>query len=402
MRTTPLTILGFLLLTLPAAADDYQIIGTATSRIENLVRTETTVQVGDNPLNQFKMTRLVKDVPAERLRGAILFFPPAGFSFTFYEQRDEGGGFGTSPAEFFARRNYDVYGYSPPWDGIPAGLCEAGVLDCSVMATWDLQSVVDAAAFIRSRIELLRPGTEIVVGGFSLGAIATIAVVNADPDDYDGALLWDGFLFTLDPDAIAMNEAYCAGFEAALAAGFFYDGVSMPIFKQVGQAAELNPSGLTPNPLYPPVLTNHQVLVVALSVPTPGLWVSQPVPPYVLARGSFEEDRLLFASEPRALETTRRLYSYLPNAIARDTTCSVAGLDDQHVANLGSFTGPVLAIGAGHGWGALFEDQLALFGSGNVTLQRKEDFGHMDHFLYQHHRNLVERPILYWLQEVFQ
>ena len=43
MRTIPLTLIGLLLFAGPAAADDYQILGSATSLTANRARTEWTV-----------------------------------------------------------------------------------------------------------------------------------------------------------------------------------------------------------------------------------------------------------------------------------------------------------------------------------------------------------------------
>ena len=53
------------------------------------------------------------------------------------------------------------------------------------------------------------------MGGFSLGAIVTIALVNAHPDDYAGIFPWDGFLFSNDPGVVGQSENQCATFELA-------------------------------------------------------------------------------------------------------------------------------------------------------------------------------------------
>ena len=398
MRKLFPAILGALLMAVPAAADEgRQVIATGSSETGRLIRTESTVQVGLDPLDQFGMVRLVKDIPAESLKTSILLLPPAGFTFTFYEQRDEGGGIGTSIAEFFAVRDYDVWGYSPRFDGIPAGACEAGAVDCSAMADWGLQSMVDDVTFVRAQIEALRPGSEVYVAGFSLGAILSIAVVNANPDDYAGVVPWDGFLYSDDPGVVAHSEEHCALFEAALAAGVLYDGVTFNLFQQLGKVASQAPSAPTPIRLLPPVLTNHQAMVAVLSSPAP---TPLGPPGYLLASGSLAEDRLFVASEARVVESTQRLYDYFPLRVFRDLHCSVAGLDETWVANLESFTGPVLAIGAGHGWGAYMEDQLGLFGSTDVVFRFHPNFGHVDHFWSERHRSHVERPILHWLQRV--
>ena len=320
MRSAAVLALG-LLASFQAAA--YQIAGTTESRDQNLIRTEYRVQVTDHPLDHFRMTRLVKDVPASQLRGSIFFFFPLGTTFGFYEQRDPNGAFGSSIAEFFALRNFDVYGYSPRFEAIPAGTCEAGFFDCSVMKTWNLESMVDDIAFVRSQIETLHPGTKIVAGGASLGGILATAVADDAPEDYDGFILWEGMLNTPDPTVRTMNQGYCAALEAQLAAGASFDS-SIGVFREVPRQAKVNPTGLTQIALFPPNLTHHQVMVLALSTPTPGP-VSMPVPNYVQMNGSLAEDRLFFASEARVFENViDRFVNYTPVVTARDVSCSTS------------------------------------------------------------------------------
>src|SRR5688500_11301619 len=112
---TPALLAALVLLAASHAAP-YEVAGSAVSNDRNLVRTEYVVQAGPSPLDKFKMTRLVTDVPASQLRGSIFFFLPLGTTFSFSEQRDPNGAFGSSIAEFFALRNFDVYGYSPRLD----------------------------------------------------------------------------------------------------------------------------------------------------------------------------------------------------------------------------------------------------------------------------------------------
>ncbi|HEX9941919.1 MAG TPA: hypothetical protein VGG03_07885 [Thermoanaerobaculia bacterium] len=382
------------------AAGPYQIVGTAESREGNLVRSEYTVKVGSHPLDRFKMVRVARNVPAARLRGSILFLPPLGTTFSFYEQRDPSNAKGSSIAEFFALRGFDVYGYSPRFEGIPPGTCEAGVLDCSAMAAWDLQSMVDDIAFVRSQIEALHPGTRVVAGGASLGGILAFAVANAAPGDYDGIFPWEGMLFSNDPQVRALNQGYCAGIEAQIAAGAVYDGVGANVFREVTKFARLTPAGLTPIPLFPPTLTNHQVLVLLLAVPSPGP-VTMPVPNYVQMNGSLAEDRLFNASEPRVFENVSRFNAYVPLALVRDVSCSLAGVETAFTANLGNYHGSVLAIGGGRGFGPYMPDQLAQVGSADKTLLLKPDFGHIDHMMTERHREFVERPIFQWAARVF-
>ena len=382
------------------ASGPYQITGTAETRDHGFVRTEYTVRAGAHPLDRFKMVRVTREGRDDHSRGTIVFLPPLGLTFSFYEQRDPNGAPGSSIAEYFAQHNFDVYGYSPRFEGIPAGTCEAGVLDCSIMATWDLASMVDDITFVRSQIESLHPGTRIVTGGASLGGILALAVANAHPDDWDGIIPWEGILYSQNPQVRALNQGYCAALQAQIAAGILYDGVGGNVIKMASKLSEITPGGLTPIPLFPPSLTNHQTLVAILSTPTPGP-ATMPAPNYVLMNGSLAEDRLFNASEPRVYEDIARFNAYSPLPLVRDISCSLAGVESQYTASLGNFHGAVLAIGGGRGFGPYMADQLAQIGSADKTFLLEPAFGHIDHFMTSRHREFVEDPIFRWATRVF-
>jgi pimeloyl-ACP methyl ester carboxylesterase len=259
---------------------------------------------------------------------------------------------------------------------------------------------VDDIAFVRSQIEALHPGTKIVTGGASMGGILAVAVADAAPNDYDGVILWEGMLHTPDPAVQALNQGYCAALEAQLAGGASFDSF-ISVFREIPRFAEINPSGLTPIPLFPPFFTNHQVMVLAFSVPTPGP-ISMPVPGYIQMNGSLAEDRLFFADEQRIFDNViDRFNNYTPVVTARDVSCSLAGVETSYVNNLGAFTGSVLAIGGGKAFGPYLDDQLAQFtGTTDKTLLVEPDFGHIDHYMTADHREFVERPIFEWAVRV--
>src|SRR5215207_2864072 len=121
-------------------AQPYQTINTENSIVaDDLSRTVTTVQSGDNQLNRFLITEVRKaGVPAEALRGVIMFLPPLGSGFQNYEV-GENGDYNNSFVAFFARRNFAVIGYSQRVQGLSAGSCESGAIDCTAMADWGLQ-----------------------------------------------------------------------------------------------------------------------------------------------------------------------------------------------------------------------------------------------------------------------
>lgn len=396
------TLFALLTAATPAtAAGPYQITQTTETKIGNLVRTDSLVRAGAHPLDRFRMTRVVKDVPAAQLQGAIFLLPPLGLSFAgFYEQRDPNNAPGTSIAEFFALRNFDVYGYSPRFEGIPSGTCEAGILDCSVMETWDLQSMVEDIAFVRSQIELLNPGTKVVTGGASLGGILAVAVANAAPEDYDGIIPWEGMLFSNDPQVRALNQGYCTALEAQLAANLFFDGAGTSVFRQVVKQSELVPHGPNLIPLFPPTLTGHELMVALVSQPAPGP-ASMPVPNYIQMNGSIAENRLFFADERRVYDNVESFLNYVPTSLVRDISCSLAGTETDYTANLGNYEGAVLMIGGGRGFGPYMDDQLALFGSTDKVIRLEPNFGHIDHYMTRWHRAYVERPIYQWARRIF-
>src|SRR5262245_11676858 len=141
-----------------ASAQPYQIVHSETSAVtNNLTRTVSTVHAGGNQLNRFFMHRVTKNTPESAFRGSILLLPPLGSGFQNYEVSVEND-YDNSFAGFFANRGFEVWGYSQRVQGIVAGSCEGGAIDCSPMAGWGLQTIVNDVAFIRQQIGLAHPG----------------------------------------------------------------------------------------------------------------------------------------------------------------------------------------------------------------------------------------------------
>ena len=394
-------VVALLCLVAVSAQAQYVVIASTQDQVGPLERTEWTVAASPDPIDNFKMTRWVKRAPGANIRGSVLFLPSLGSTFALYEQRDTHGGLGSSIAEFFALRNFDVYGYSPRFEGIPAGSCEVGAVDCSAMAGWDIQSMLDDISYIRDQIDILQPGAGVVAGGLSLGGILAVAVANDDGARYDGIFPWEGMLVSNDPVVQGLNAGYCAALEAKLAAGIIFDGVGNGVFKAHAQYARTQPESLNTIPLFPPTFTSHQVMVLVGSLPAPGP-ISMPVPGYILLAGSLAEDRFFYASEDRYLDNILGTFNnYVANPVVRDIPCALAGIDTTHTANLGAFTGSVLMIGGGQAFGGFMQDQLDAFtGASDKTLRVEPDFGHVDHFMSPRHRIFVEIPILRWLRDV--
>lgn len=402
VRKTMYALFAVCLLMLAASlsqAQPYQIISTESTVVAgDLLKTVTTVQVGNNPLDRFLISRVVKDVPAQSLKGSILLLPPLGSGFQNYEV-GENGDYDNSFVAYFARRNFDVWGYSQRVQGIAAGSCESGVIDCTPMANWGLQTIVDDVAFIRQQIGLIHPNTKPVVGGLSLGSIASLATINTYPNDYAGAILIDGTIYDEDPVVRAINANFCAFLDNLLANGVFYDGQGAPGFKFLSNLANVAPNAPTPLPGFPPGFTNHQAFVAAMTAPP--LSPLGPRPGFYQLAGSVAEDRFFFANESLAHANIAQFVDYTAYRTLRDLNCGLAG-DLTFTGNLASFTGPVIMFAAGHGFGSGMTDTAQIMTNAQVTMNYNEVYGHVDYVFSTNHLNEVEKPIFQWLKEVFK
>lgn len=389
-----LLLTQLLLISVVSQAQPYQIINSESSVVGgDLNKTVTTVQSGDNPLNRFLMTEVVKPVPNNALMAVMVLLPPLGSGFQNYEV-GENGDYNNSFAGFFARRNLAVVGYSPRVQGITAGTCESGAIDCSPMADWGLQTMVDDVAFIRQQIALEYPGLKVIIGGLSNGSIGSMATLNANPNDYAAAILIEGTLHDTDSNVRAINANFCSTFEAMLAAGVIYDGQSGPGVKFLSQLAQVAPDVPTIFPGFPPGLTNHQAFVLALSAPP--LSPLAPRPGYFNLAGSVAEDRFFYANESLVHANLAGFVDYTTIRSLRDLNCGLAG-EPTFTNNLGSFNGPVIMFAAGHGFGSAMSDTAALMTSADVTMNFREDYGHVDYMFSMTHLQELEHPIWNWL-----
>jgi pimeloyl-ACP methyl ester carboxylesterase len=376
-------------------AQPYQTVSTENSIVaDDLSRTVTTVQSGNNPLNRFLITEVRKSgVPMDALRGVIMFMPPLGSGFQNYEV-GENGDYNNSFAAFFARRNFVLVGYTPRQHSLTAGSCESGAIDCSPMADWGLATIGNDAAYIRQQIAIQFPNLKTVIGGLSMGSIAAMAALNAQPNDYAGAILIEGTLHDPDATVRAINANFCTNFDALLAGGMFYDGQSGPAVKALSQLAQVAPNAPTVFPGFPPGLTNHQAFVLALSAPP--LSPLSPRPGYYNIAGSVTEDRLFYANESLVHGNLATFFDYTPLKSLRDLSCGLAG-ETTFTNNLESFSGPVMMFAGGHGFGPAMFSTAQLMTSANVTINFKPDYGHVDYPFSKDHLHEFEHPILTWL-----
>ncbi len=353
------------------------------------------MQVGCDPIDRFHMVRLRKDVPPAATRGTILLLPTISNRFSGYEAT-AGGDPSKSFAAFFARRGYEVWGVTQRTEDLEAGACESGAVDCSAMASWGMATLLDDARFVTARIAEAHPGKKPVVGGVSLGSMAGTALLDANPNDYAGALLIDGALHDTDPATRATAQVFCDLFEGALSVGVHHDGQSLPGMKQLAGLASADPSGPSPIPGMPAGFTNHQAFVAAMSAP--GVGPLTPRPDYAMMAGDPWADQLFFASDALALANIATFADYLSIRMVRDVDCALAG-EPTLTDGLAAFQGPVLMMTGGHGFGHGMLDTAALMTGATVTIHHEPDYGHMDHFFNEGRREVLEEPILEWLED---
>jgi pimeloyl-ACP methyl ester carboxylesterase len=380
-----------------AGASGYHVVESHTTTIDlplgKLWLTETVVQDGPLAIDRFTVHRLRR--PFVPHRGTLLLLPSNSNSFQIYLFH-ESGDVTRSFAAFFARLGYDVWGYSPRTTGIAAGACGTS-LDCSPALGWSLQTIVDDATFIRSKIQAVSPGAQPVVGGLSLGAISALAVVNQHPNDYGGLIAWEGTIVTDDPAVRAYNLPFCNQFSALVAAGVAVDDQTSPFVKLVSQLAQTAPGDpfMIPVPGFPPGLTNHQAFVLIMSTPNP--FAPAPRPGFIAAAGDVATDQLFFSDDARLMANIAVFDDVTSNRLGRDLYCSLAGVETSHSANLASFTAPTLIIKGGRGFGPVMDELAGKLGSTSIDIHGMDEFGHVDHLGSPDHWSILEAVIADWL-----
>lgn len=382
-----------------AWAAPYQIISVAEQVIGKFKYTETVVQNGSDPRNRFKMHRVVKNhVPEQALKNPIILLPALGNNFSSYTVglSADGSDFKHSLAANLASKNIDVWGYSPRVSQLAPGSCGTTV-DCSVAAGWGIASRADDVEFIRQQIQLVHHYEKPVIGGHSLGGMLATAIVNQNPDGYDGVLLIDSTLVVNDAGLQANYQIMCGGLRAAIAAGQTVNDQLNPLLITLMQLNVANPTGISPFPFFPPGTTNRQAFLLFMTSPSAGPPQSLFPTGFVLTAGSVAENRFFFASENVLNNSIARFDYYVTNAEVADVACSFAG-ETTFTNNLSNFDGAVLAFEAAAGFGPFVEQQLAQFTNADDTLVVFDGFGHADPLMVPNRKTLLDKPIIKWLR----
>ncbi len=382
-----------------AQAAPYQIISVTEQIIGQFKYTETVVQNGSDSRDRFKMHRVVKNqVPEYALKNPIILLPSLGNNFTSYTVGLSAAGtdFNNSLAANLASKNIDVWGYSPRVSQLAPGSCGTTV-DCSIAANWGIASRADDVEFIRQQIQLVHHHDKPVVGGHSLGGMLATAIVNQNPNGYDGVLLVDATLVINDAGLQANYQVMCNGIRAAITAGQAINDQLNPPLIALMQLSVSDPNGATPFPGFPPGTTNRQAFLFVMTSPSMGPPQSLFPNGAILAAGSVAENRFFFASENVLNNSIARFDYYVTNAELADVVCSFAG-ETTFTNNLSNFNGAVLAFEATAGFGPFVEQQLALFTNADDSLVVFNGFGHTDPVMLPNRKKHLDKPIIRWLR----
>ena len=353
------------------ARTSYSIISVTTdsSVSRPLEKVDTVVQAGSDARNRFTWHR-VYDSKRKSFRGAVLLVPSWLHNFGEY-LLDVNGDATQSLAGVLALAGYDVHGYSPRATGLAGDACSSGAVDCSIMATWGLQTYVNDIEFIRKKI-----GADPVIGGLSLGAGVGLAAVNANPTGYEGLIYWDSLFYTTDPAILQLNAGNCAFLTSLIDNGIAYEEGAPQGTKFV-------------------ILHSEELCTQALGSPNPNFGT----PDFRIFAPNDTFTQLKFSDYPRVRQNAMHNINNVDTlAVFRDGACAWAG-DRTFSGNLHNFTKPVFAIKEGLASGPYMQETLDLFGSPMITVIDNPEFGHFDTLGTANQGSAIQQPLLKWLGE---
>jgi pimeloyl-ACP methyl ester carboxylesterase len=328
----------------------------------------------------------------------VVLLSPFLLPGSFYEVTETGSYLGSAAGKL-ATDGYDVWLVDQRRTGVAPGTCEQGSADCSVMAEWDFDTLSSDGLLALTMARALHPTMKPVVGGFSAGANAALALVNRVPHDVSGAFLYEGTFHTLDSTIAQHNLPICGQLEAALDAGVVYDPGAQVYGPVLGLAA-MAPQGLSPIPIFPPGTTNQQAMLYVFSAPPPAGALS-PTPGFVRCIADFATQEFVYTNPARLFQVGPKFDNYASLAAMRDLACGLAGLDERHIDNVDAFHGDVLMFVEGTGFGQAMFDTADLFTRArSVTLEHHPEWGEADPYFHVAWQQAFYEPLKDWLDSV--
>jgi pimeloyl-ACP methyl ester carboxylesterase len=355
------------------------------------------VSTGHGPLERFDVVRVQRTGLGALLDDPVMLVAPFGFPASFWEISALSD-YGDSFAARVARGGYDVWLVDSRIGNNAPGSCESGAVNCNVMAGWGIDNAVEDVMFVRQLVRLANVGKKPVIGGVSGGSSTALATINRHGNHFSGLFLWEGTLYSDDPDVRARNAAFCEQDEAMLAAGQYVDP-SVQGFRTLFDIARAAPSDPSPIPLFPPGTTNLQALLFALTLPDP----NNPL--------NFTDDFIRFVGDPiaatltysdldRVMEFGALIGTYAPVRFIRDSHCAMGGVDSSFTNRLHQFKGKVLVFAEELGFGQMMLDTAARMTRAQVSVSFNPGFGESDRYFNHDWVALSVNPLLAWLDNV--
>lgn len=368
-----------------------RVVGVSSSLHGSLLRTEVTVSASSHPLDRF---RFQKTIRLGREPKAYLFLLPSRNCNSAEYEWSDSGTFEDSFVGYLAQNGVEVWGFAPRTSNLSENYCLSN--DCSVAKSWGLESYVQDIDFMRSVFGVLHPHDSPVIGGLSLGTILGYASISARPRGYAGLIAWENAILSKDAAFKAGFASVCAADEQALAEGKYVDDNFGSLSRLALRLFQSNPEGASPLPFFPG-FNNRQAFVGLFSLPAPGV----PIPQrgFVIQAGDPVAGYFTYTNFYRATKMLEVGNYYESQRLIRDFDCSFSGAESRFSKNLKSFTGPILLIKEGLGFGEYADDSVAATGSKNITRISHSQMGHADSFLSISHRTDIDHEILRWLNE---
>jgi pimeloyl-ACP methyl ester carboxylesterase len=371
---------------------------STTHPAPDIARVEYRIAAGTNPLNQFSITHVQSKRGCSMLKPPVVLLSPFMLPGSFYEITETNSYLGSAAGKL-AMDGYDVWLVDQRRTKLTPGTCEQGAADCSVMADWDFDAFSSDGLLAVTMAQALHPTMKPVIGGFSAGANAALAVVNRAPHDIAGAFLYEGTFHTTDSVIAAHNLPICGQLETMLDAGTVYDPSAQMYGAVLGLAAA-DPSGISPIPAFPPGTTNQQALLYVFSAPPPAGALS-PTPGFIRCLADFSTQQFLYTNPARLFQAGPKFDNYAPLAAMRDLACGLAGLDDHHYDKVGAFHGDLLVFVEGTGFGQALFDTAALFEHAkNITIEHHPEWGEADPYFHVSWQTAFYAPLKQWLDNV--
>jgi dienelactone hydrolase len=380
-----------------SALGAYAIVSEDVTRPHpSLERVKYEVAAGTGPLDRFSITHVRKRGGNGSNREPVVLLSPFTLPGEFYEIT-ETGCYLNSAAGGLAQRGYDVWLVDQRRAELPPGACESGAADCSVMATWNFDTLSSDALFAVSLARAKSPGKKPVLGGFSAGANTAMATVNREPAEFSGLFLYEGTFYTEDPTIRAHNDSICTNLEAALAGGAAYDPAAA-ILGLVLRSADADRTAPFPLPVFSPGTSNQLALLLVFGAqPPPG--AVAPTPTFIRNIADFETQSFVYTNQDR-LELVGPLFdNYGSLASLRDLACGLAGRDSSNYDRLSGYRGDVLIFVEGTGFGPAMFDTAGLFDqASSVTIDHNPEFGEADPYFHVDWKQTFLNPLIQWLQ----